>query len=99
MNGEILTGEVVDEAGALSLEQLASACGADVGWVSELVAEGVLEPAGGRFTSVHLSCARRVRRIQHDFEVDMGAAIVIADLLGQIEQLEARLRQLGGDPP
>jgi chaperone modulatory protein CbpM len=99
MSDEILSGMVVDEAGALTLEQLASACGADVAWVRELVAEGVLEPAGGCFTSVHLSCARRVRRIQRDFEVDMGAAIVIADLLGQIERLEARLRQMGGELP
>ncbi|HUF22336.1 MAG TPA: chaperone modulator CbpM [Burkholderiales bacterium] len=102
MGEVVLTGVVVDEAGALSIEQLACACGAAVSWVRELVVEGALVPAGEgesgwRFTSAHLACARRVRRIQRDLDANIDAAIVIVNLLEEIERLQARLKQAGVD--
>jgi chaperone modulatory protein CbpM len=100
MSEVVLSGVVVDEDGALSLEQLACACGGEVRWVRELIAEGVLLPegeaeSGWRFSSTHLACARRVRRIQRDLDANIDAAIVIVNLLEEIERLQARLAQAG----
>lgn len=104
MGEVVLTGVLVDEAGALSLEQFAAACGVEVGWVRQLVAEGVLQPGGEtetawRFTSVHLVCARRMWRIQRDLDANIDTAIVIVNLLEDIERLQARLAQAGMAQP
>lgn len=100
MENEILIGSVVGDDGVLALEELARACGADVEWIVELVAVGVLAPEGRettdwRFRAADLTCARRVARLQRDFGASMEAAAVMIDLLKQIDQLHARLKQAG----
>lgn len=100
MENEILTGSVVGDEGVLALEELARACGAEVEWIVELVAVGVLAPEGRettdwRFRAADLTCARRVARLQRDFGASMEAAAVMIDLLQQIDQLHARLKQAG----
>jgi len=96
----LLTGIVIGDAGVLSIEELARACGAEAQWIIELVAVGVLEPQGTetsrwRFRAADLTCARRVSRLQRDFGATIEAAAVMIDLLHQIEQLRARLKQAG----
>lgn len=103
MGDVVLTGVLVDEAGALSLEQFASACGVEIQWVRELVAEGALQPEGEtetawRFTSVHLACARRMWRIQRDLDANIDLVIVIENLLEEIERLQVRFKQAGVAP-
>ena len=71
-------------------------------WVIELVTVGLLEPQGTettrwRFRAADLNCARRVARLQRDFDASLDAAAVMLDLLGQIEQLRARLKPAGLD--
>jgi chaperone modulatory protein CbpM len=100
MENEILTGSVVGDEGVLALEELARACGAEVEWIVELVAVGVLAPEGRettdwRFRAADLTCARRVARLQRDFGASMEAAAVMIDLLKQVDQLHARLKQAG----
>ncbi|MDH4152892.1 MAG: chaperone modulator CbpM [Nitrospira sp.] len=100
MENEILIGSVVGDEGVLALEELARACGAEVEWIVELVAVGVLAPEGRettdwRFRAVDLTCARRVARLQRDFGASLEAAAVMIDLLKQIDQLHARLKQAG----
>ena len=63
---------------------------------------GVLEPqgrdiSGWRFRAADLTCARRVARLQRDFEASLDAAAVMLDLLDQIERLRARLKRAGLD--
>ncbi len=99
---DILTGSVIGDAGVLSIEELARACRAEEQWVIELVAVGVLEPQGTetsrwRFRAADLTCARRVARLQRDFEASLDAAAVMLDLLDQIERLRARLKRAGLD--
>lgn len=99
---DILTGSVIGDAGVLSIEELARACRAEEQWVIELVAVGVLEPQGTetsrwRFRAADLTCARRVARLQRDFDASLDAAAVMLDLLDQIEQLRARLKRAGLD--
>ncbi|MDZ4853845.1 MAG: chaperone modulator CbpM [Nitrospirota bacterium] len=100
MENEILTGSVVGDEGVLALEELARACGAESEWIVELVAVGVLAPQGRettdwRFHATDLTCARRVARLQRDFDASLDAAAVMLDLLNQIEQLRARLKRAG----
>jgi chaperone modulatory protein CbpM len=100
MENEILTGSVIGDEGVLALEELARACGAEAEWIVELVAVGVLEPQGRettdwRFRAADLTCARRVARLQRDFGASTEAAAVMIDLLKQIDQLHARLKQAG----
>lgn len=102
MENEILTGSVVGDEGVLALEELARACGAEAEWIVELVAVGVLAPEGRetthwRFRAADLTCARRVARLQRDFGASMEAAAVMIDLLKQIDELRARLKQAGMD--
>lgn len=97
---DLLTGSVIGDEGVLALEELARACGAEVEWIVELVAVGVLAPEGRvttdwRFRAADLTCARRVARLQRDFGASMEAAAVMIDLLKQIDQLHARLKQAG----
>lgn len=102
MENEILTGSVIGDEGVLALEELARACGAEAQWIIELVAVGVLAPQGRetsdwRFRAADLTCARRVARLQRDFGATIEAAAVMLDLLDEIEQLRARLKQAGLD--
>ncbi|MCS6291511.1 MAG: MerR family transcriptional regulator [Nitrospira sp.] len=95
-------GSVIGDEGVLSIEELAKACRAEAQWVIELVAVGVLEPQGTetsrwRFRAADLTCARRVARLQRDFDASLDAAAVMLDLLDQIEQLRARLKRAGLD--
>ena len=99
---DLLTGSVIGDEGVLSIEELARACSAEGEWIVELVAVGVLVPQGRetsdwRFRAADLTCARRVVRLQRDFGASMEAAAVMIDLLHQIDQLRARLRQAGLD--
>ena len=99
---ELLTGSVIGDEGVLSIEELGRACGAEAQWIIELVAVGVLEPQGAeisrwRFRAADLTCARRVARLQRDFDASLDAAAVILDLLAKIERLRARLVRAGLD--
>ena len=99
---DILVGTVIGDESVLSIDELARACGAESQWIIELVAVGVLEPEGPetsnwRFHAADLTCARRVARLQRDFDASLDAAAAMLDLLEQIEQLRARLKQAGLD--
>jgi chaperone modulatory protein CbpM len=100
MEPDILRGSVIGDDAVLSMEDLARACPAEVSWIAELVEVEVLTPQGAersswRFRAADLSCARRVARLQRDFDASLDAAAVMLDLLDQIEQLRARLKQAG----
>jgi chaperone modulatory protein CbpM len=103
MAGSLITSTVeiwIGEQGVLSLEELAIACGTQAEWIVELVDLGVLSPQGRdrsswRFGATDLGRARRLLRLCHDFEANLGAAAVILDLLEETERLRARLRRAG----
>jgi chaperone modulatory protein CbpM len=103
MEEDILTGSVIGDEAVLSLEDFAMACPAEISWIAELVAMDVLSPEGmersnWRFRATDVTCARRVARLQRDFDASLDAAAVMLDLLDQIERLRARLKRAGLDP-
>ena len=92
----VLIGYVIDEHG-LSLEELACACGVGEDWLRERLEAGLLlrEPVEAplsQFTSPHLQRARRLRALEQDFDANPELAALVVDLLEEIQELRARLR-------
>ncbi len=91
----------VSSAQPLSTDELAHACGADVDWVGELVALGLVgadasaSARDGCFHSADLHCALEVRRLQRDFDVGLEAAALILDLQHEVRRLKAVLHAYG----
>lgn len=98
---QVLTGLVLEEE-ALTVEEVAHACGAENEWVLQRVATGVLTcvVAGPtpRFASHDLQRARRIRALERDFEADPELAAMVADLIDEVERLRTRLRRAGLSP-
>lgn len=93
---EIVTGIVLDEA-ALTLEELARACAVEPQWVVERIeagflGEGSLQITSWRFSSRDLTRARRIRRLERDFDAAPELAALMADLLEEVEDLKCKLR-------
>ncbi|MDB5896555.1 MAG: MerR family transcriptional regulator [Ramlibacter sp.] len=93
---QIHHGEVLGDA-AFTIEDVARACGMQVGWVRERVDAGVLQvnPATGewRFDSATLVRARRVAWLETGFDADPQLAALTADLIEEVEQLRRRMHR------
>jgi chaperone modulatory protein CbpM len=87
----------------LDLETFALTTGADVGVIQQLVDEGLLMPATTsadtppqwRFDGEALARARRILRLQRDFDANLQCVAVMLQLLDEIESLRAQLRRAG----
>ena len=95
-------GELLDQH-ALSLQDLAHACGRAPDWVSEHVAAGVIEATGAdgqtsewRFTSTTVVRARRLAQLESNFDADPYLAALTVDLMEEVAQLRRRVAQLQG---
>lgn len=99
--GNYLTGELLDEA-ALTLDELARACGVEPEWVLRHVEAGVLggeasvEITTLRFGSSDLGRARRLLGIERNFDANEDIAALVVDLADEVRRLRARLHALGG---
>jgi chaperone modulatory protein CbpM len=94
-------GLVPEEPAELTLAEVCRVCAVQSDFIVELVAEGVLapagqEPEGWRFTYVHVRRVRVASRLQHDLGVNTAGAALALELLEEIEALRARLEALGG---
>lgn len=97
---EPISGVLLDET-ALTLEELARAVNVEPEWVVRHVQAGVLggEPSvqmtTWRFRSRDLDRARRLLRVERDFEANEELAALVADLGDEVRRLRSRLRVLG----
>ena len=96
MNSNFLSGLVLDDNSALTLEEFSSACCAQEHWIIELVDEGILEPSGGDisqwlFTGSSLPRARIVRRLQRDLGINIAGAALVLNLMEEVEDLRTQL--------
>lgn len=92
----------LDASHPLAAEELAHACGADLGWVVQLVEVGIVEvrasaerPDAWRFQSADLQCALAARRLERDFGVGLDAAALILDLEREVRRLKTMLAARG----
>ena len=95
---EILIGSLMEDSW-LTLEQLANACAVETQWLIHHIEQGLFPDVQGiagtwRFTSASLARARRMREVERDFDAVPELAALVADLLEEIDQLRARLRQV-----
>lgn len=80
----------------LSLHELCRFCQSDEDWVVELVAQGVLEPAGSsmqswRFQGQSISRAKKASRLNRDLGINAAGVAMVLELL---EERDRILRQL-----
>ena len=98
----IVSGVLLDDA-ALTLEELARACGVEQDWVVRRVQAGILggQPAvqvtSWRFRSGDLLRARSLLRVERDFDANEDVAALVVDLSDEVRRLRARLHALGFD--
>ncbi len=98
-NDRVVSGTIVEEEVVLSLRDLCRVCSVRTEFVVELVEQGALEPAGEvleqwMFSGASLRRARTALRLHRDLGVNAAGAALILDLLEEMEQLRARLRDL-----
>lgn len=95
----IAVGVWLEDEHALDLQGLAEACGVDAGFVHRLVDDGLLQPSvelpAWRFGGAALARARRICRLQRDFDASLQSVAVMLDLIDEVEQLRARIRRVG----
>ena len=104
-----LSGVLLDEV-ALTLDELARACAVEPDWVVRHVRAGALGAAGApdveitrvqvtswRFRSGDLVRARRLLRVERDFDANEDLAALVVDLGDEIRRLRTRLHALGLD--
>ena len=93
---EVLIGSLMEETW-LTLEQVAAACDVEPGWLIRHLDEGLFPRAESvcgvwRFSGTALLRARRMRRLERDFDAVPELAALVADLLEEMDRLRARLR-------
>ena len=94
-----VTGEILE---SLTSVELCRFCDADEAWVTELVEYGVLEPEGRsfqewHFRGVNIVRAKKARRLQRDFGINMAGVAMVLDLLHEREQMMRSLQRLQGN--
>ena len=92
---EILIGSLMEDSW-LTLEQLAAACAVETQWLVRHIEEGLfpsVQSVAGtwRFTSASLVRARRMRKLERDFDAVPELAALVADLLEEMDELRVRL--------
>jgi chaperone modulatory protein CbpM len=97
-----LSGVLLDDA-ALTVEELARACKVEPDWVVRRAHAGILgghaavQVTEWRFRSVDLQRARRLLRVEQDFDANEDVAALVVDLTEEVRRLRARLHALGAD--
>lgn len=92
---EVVGGEILEEQGEVTLDDLCRVCDVEQQWVALLVEEGILEPAGGdvaqwRFSGISVRRVRIVTRLQRDLDVNLPGAALAIELLDEIARLRAQ---------
>jgi chaperone modulatory protein CbpM len=83
----------------LDLAALARACNTQADAITALVDEGLLQPVveapAWRFGGDELARARRILRLQRDFDANLHSVAVMVQLLDEIDRLHAWARREG----
>ena len=104
MNIEFTEALLVEDAGEISLAELAALSGLDEARLRDLVDYGALAPVDPRAASWTFSAqcvvtARTACRLANDFELDAHGLVVALTLLERIRGLEDELRRLQARMP
>ena len=91
--------EILEDA-CLTLEQLCAAAALERAWLIRHVEEGLIPVSGAtitewRFTTFHITRARRMMEIERTYDAEPELAALVADMLEEMDGLRARLRREG----
>jgi chaperone modulatory protein CbpM len=100
-NQTITSVELIDEQSTFTLVELCRSCAVEAEFIEAMVEQGILEPTSkqGRHWSFPSSSLRRTRvtlHLQRDLGVNLAGAALALDLLERIDELNARVRAMGG---
>ena len=100
-NQSIPTVELIDEQTTFTLVELCRSCAVEAEFIEAMVEQGILEPSGRRgphwcFAASSLRRTRVTLHLQRDLGVNLAGAALALDLLERIEELNARVRAMGG---
>ena len=90
---------VLDDTVSCGITEICTLCRVDNALVCEMVNEGVLIPEGDspetwRFNAVAIKRIQVTIRLQQDLRVNLPGAALVLDLLEELDDLRARLRQV-----
>lgn len=86
-----------EQPGELTLVEVSRTCAVQVGFIIELIEEGVIAPVAGqapdswRFADVQLRQVTVASRLQCDLGVNLAGAALALQLLDEIETLRAQI--------
>lgn len=94
----IINGVILDETVTFSFEEMCHTCGIEAEELIAMVEEGLLEPHGAtpqvwRFPAASLSRALTACRLQRDLHINLAGAALVLELLEELRELRARLRE------
>ena len=89
---DVVRALLLDETVEFTLAEICAACSVPEPVVVEIVAEGIVEPAGTapphwRFSGLAVTRIQRVLQLQRDFDVNLAGAALALELLEEIERL------------
>ena len=95
----MLIGVCLGDEHPLDLESFARACSSDADFIRQLVDEGLVQPIATfkdwHFAAQEIAHVRRIRRLQHAFDLNLQAVAVMLDLMQHNERLLSALRRAG----
>lgn len=96
MDKNSISGVIIEEGQALTLEELCNALQGEKTLIIQMVEYELIQPQGEtpeqwRFDSISLKRARTALSFYHDLEVNMPGIALALDLLEQIQQLQYQL--------
>lgn len=96
---EPLSGIILDETTTFSLDELCGTYRVGSEMVVAMVEEGIIEPLGyetteWRFPASQLPRVRKAMHLYHDLGVNFAGVALALELLDEVSELRARLRQL-----
>lgn len=92
--------EIAESGAVCTLEEICIACQVEEGWVTALVAHGVIDPilgrgkTGQRFAAASIMRVAKAKRLERDLSLNTPGVALVLDLLDEIERLRNRLRAL-----
>lgn len=96
---QVLIVEIVDDTGRYGLREFCELCAVTAESVRELVEAGILVPLGRYphewlFDMHAMLRLRRARRLQRDFELNLGGLALALELIEELETSRQRVRAL-----
>jgi chaperone modulatory protein CbpM len=91
-----------DDHAELTLADLCKSCGLSTAQITAYVQEGLFEVSGDdarhwRFSETHLVIFQKVVRLEQDLRLNPAGAVLVFELMNEIDVLKRQLRHFGAE--